>query len=253
MRTGWNSTAITTAAVTVSTGPPTYPAAVPMPTTMVTYTAVSARDSNAYLTVLVMMTSIWYSRYLSIASVTMPGSTASGTTADTVSKTVISTSPPVVLGAASLAGPSSMETRSKAIAKASHLTCCRTSGPPVRKRVTSAATAMTSSNRDATVIAVSVPRSKLDQIGPREATASGFWNASDPPGAGMRTSRGVITNPVIPSTAKTAKTRPAGHQRGDGSLPSGKSKNVAMRMVNNGTKAHSANSPTSVAAGSVSG
>src|SRR5579863_2550168 len=180
-----------------------------MPTTMATYTAVSATDSSAYLTVLVMMTSIWYSRYLRIASVTMAGSTASGTTADNVSKAVISTSPPALLGAASLTGPSSMETTNTAIAKASHLTWCRTSEPPVRKRVTSAATTMAISNRDGTVSAVSVPRSKLDQTGPSEATPSGFGNASDPPGAGRRTSRGVIKNPVIPSTAKTAKTRPA--------------------------------------------
>lgn len=63
----------------------------------------------------------------------------------------------------------------------------------------------------------------------------------------------MIKSPVIPSRAKTAKTRPAGHHRGDGSLPSGKSKNVAMRMVTNGTKPHSADSPTSVAAGTVPG
>src|SRR6201994_4316620 len=224
-----------------------------MPTTMATYTAVSATDSSAYLTVLVMMTSIWYSRYLSIASVTMAGSTASGTTADTVSEAVISRSPPAALGAASLIGPRSMETSITASAKASHLTCCRTSGPPARKRVASAATAMTSSGRDATVSAGSEPMSRSDQTGPREATPSGFGNTADPPGAGTRTSRGAIKNPVMPSTVTTAKASPAGHQRGDGSFPSGKSRNVATRMVNSGTKIHSANSPTSVAAGSVPG
>ena len=44
------------------------------------------RRAGAYLTVLLMMTSIWYSRYFRIASVTTAGTTASGMTADTASE-----------------------------------------------------------------------------------------------------------------------------------------------------------------------
>ena len=200
-----------------------------------------------------MMTSIWYSRYFRIASVTTAGTTASGTAADTASEAMTSgplAGPPV---AVSLSGPSSWATSITASANASHFTCCRTSGPPLRKRVTSAATTMASSGRDARPSAVSVPRSRPDHTGPSEATPSGFGNSTDPPGAGMRTSRGTIANPVISSTATTATTQAAGRHREDGSLPSGKSRNVPMRVMKIGTKSHSANSPTSGAAGSVPG
>ncbi len=82
-------------------------------------------------------------------------------------------------------------------------------------------------------------------------TPSGLGYLSEiPPGTGSCSSRGVTTNPIRVRPASRNPAAATGRQRGDGSFPVGKSRNMkAMRKVT-GEKLHSDSVPASFAAGS---
>src|SRR3984885_4025378 len=129
-----------------------------------------------------MMTSIWYSPYLSTATAIAIGKPASPITVEAVSATAVSTAGQVP-AICDVAITTSAQAIMAAAVNAIHLICRRCSRSPDRYRVIMAAVDVASTARNTAHRALIVP---ITSSGPgSDRTPSGFWTTTEtPPGAG---------------------------------------------------------------------
>ena len=107
---------------------------------------------------------------------------------------------------------------------------------------------------ETTASPVKVPMGTARRTGARFLTPSGLGYLSEiPPGTGSCRSRGVTSNPVRVRPAIRNPAAATGRQRGDGSFPVGKSRNMKAMRNTAREKLHSDSVPASLPAGSVPG